>query len=817
VIDDVTGDGHGFFGSLLLEHLDPAVADLVDAFLTANPGGRERLMPLLQCVQDEMGHLPLAAQELVADRLAISPVQVSGVVSFYHLFTATPRAPFEISVCEGTACYVRGGERILDALTDALGVEAGGISADGLFNHERGRCVGACGLAPTVMVNGVVHGGLTAGGIRRLVDRLRHSARSSGTASGTDRTVRLNPFTGLWHVARLLPAGPMEAGVDQRTIQVCSGSGCLANGAFEVAEAVKDHIRRLRREGIPANLTCDRVRVELGITGCRGFCAAGPLVRIPELGVLYCGVGVADAEEIVEATALQGRIIPRLLFTDQGGARAFHSQEEIPFFAGQRRTVLRLCGEIDPERIEQYEARRGYQALRRVVRHMRPEQVIREVVDSGLEGRGGAGFPTGMKWQLVADSSDEVTYVICNGDEGDPGAFMDRSLMEGDPHSVLEGMAIAGFAVGAHVGFIYLRAEYEMAVRRMLNAAAQARERGFLGNDVLGSGFAFDVRLVQGGGAFVCGEETALLASIEGRRGMPRPRPPSPSSQGLWGKPTLINNVETLANVPAILRSLEGSSGVESTRPGARTKTFALTGSVRNVGLVEVALGTTLREIIYDIGGGPVDGRRFKAAWIGGPGGGCLGEEHLDTPIGYRSLEALGATMGSGGLVVVDDRTCSVRLARFMLAFCVEESCGKCPPCRIGTNVLLEILTRICDGRAKPGDLQRIEALGDHVCRTSLCGLGQSAPKPVLTALRHFRAEFDAHVLDHHCPAGECYRLMDLRIDSAKCEGCGDCIVLCPERAITGDIGSLHVIDVDSCSRCGLCIPCCPCDAIETV
>jgi len=814
VITGSIGDAHPFFGSQHLEPLDPAVVDLVDAYLIANPGGRERLMPLLQCVQDELGHLPLAAQELVADRLAVSPVQVSGVMSFYNLFTATPRAPFEISVCAGTACYVRGGERILDALIDALGVQAGGISADGLFNLERGRWIGACGLAPAVMVNGVVHGGLTAGGIRRLVDRLRLSARASGTSAGTDGMVRLNPFTGLWHAARLLPARPTEASADQRSIQVCSGSGCLANGAFEVAEALKVCVRKLRAEEASDRAS---IRIELGITGCRGFCAAGPLVRIPELGILYCGVTVDDADEIIDDTALKGKVIPRLLFTDQFGARAFRSQEEIPFFAGQQRTVLRLCGEIDPERISQYEAKGGYRALQRVVRHMRPEQVIRGVMESGLEGRGGAGFPTGRKWQLVADGSEETKYVVCNGDEGDPGAFMDRSLMEGDPHSVLEGMAIAGFAVGAQVGFVYLRAEYEMAVRRMLNAAAQARERGFLGTNILGSGFAFDVRLVQGGGAFVCGEETALLASIEGRRGMPRPRPPAPATRGLWNQPTLINNVETLANVPAIFRPVDGGTKVTDTFPAADTKTFALTGSVRNVGLVEVAMGTTLREIIFEIGGGLEDGRHFKAAWIGGPGGGCLSYEHLDTPIGYQPLESLGATMGSGGLVVVDDRTCGVRLARFMLAFCVEESCGKCPPCRIGTSVLLEILERICSGEAEAGDLERLEELGEHVSKTSLCGLGQSAPKPLLTALRYFRSEFDAHVMDHHCPAGECYRLMDLRIDPAACEGCGDCVAMCPDRAIRGDIGTAHVIDPESCSRCGLCIPCCPNDAIETV
>lgn len=701
---------------------------------------------------------------------------------------------------------------MLDALTDTLGVTAGGISADGLFNLERGHCIGACGLAPAVMVNGVVHGRMTAGGVRRLVHRLRHSATAAAASPHATGPVRLSPMGGLWRTARWMPAGASDGEIGVRTIQICSGSGCLANGALEVAEAFKSRLRRLRREGGPNGDSVDRVKIELGITGCRGFCAAGPLVQIPEIGVLYCGVGIDDAVEIIDRTVFRGQVIPRLIFGGAVGDGEFRSQDDIPFFSGQRRRVLGLCGEIDPERIEQYEARGGYRALERVVRDLRPDQVIQRVMESGLLGRGGSGFPTGRKWQLVADTPDETKFVICNGDEGDPGAFMDRSLMEGDPHSVLEGMAIAGYAVGAHVGYLYLRASYEMAVRRMLHAVAQARERGFIGDDIMASGYDFDVRIVQGGGAFVCSEETALVASIEGRRAMPRARPPIPATCGLWGHPTLINNVETLANIPQIVMPRDNREAGRAT-----TKTFALTGAVRNVGLVEVALGTSLREIVFGIGGGMAQGRTFKAAWIGGPGGGCLGEAQLDTPVDYDSLEEQGATMGSGGLVVVDDRTCSVRLARFMLAFCVEESCGKCPPCRIGTRVLLGLLTRISEGQGRVGDLERIERLGEHVHRTSLCGLGQSAPKPVLAALRNFRSEFEAHLTRRSCPAGECYRLLDLCIDSGLCDGCGDCVVVCPERAIAGELGSSHSIDLDRCTRCGLCIPCCPYDAIETV
>jgi NADH-quinone oxidoreductase subunit F len=808
--------GLGFFGADSGEDLDPAVVDLVDAFLSANPGGRERLTPMLHCIQEEVGHLPLAVHELAAERLGMSPVEVAGIVSFYDQFTATPRAPFEIRICSGTACYVGGGERVRDALIDALGVTIGGVSADGLFNLERGHCIGACGLAPAVMVNGVVHGRLTAGAARRLVQRLRHSATVSGPAypGGPGRP---SPLSGVWRSVQSIRRGAGGRIGRRRTLQVCSGSGCIASGAVEVAEALKKGLRELAREAADGGSAAAETGVELGITGCRGFCAAGPLVRIPELGLLYCGVTVADAGEIIRRTAVAGETIDRLLYVPAGDSRPCRGQEDIPFFAQQQRQVLRLCGEVDPERIEQYESHGGYQALRRVVRELRPEQVITAVMDSGLVGRGGAGFPTGRKWQLVAYAPEDIKYVVCNGDEGDPGAFMDRSLMEGDPHSVLEGMAIAGFAVGAAVGFLYLRAEHEMAVRRLLNAAAQARQRGYLGNDVLGSGLAFDVRIVMGAGAFVCGEETALIASVEGRRAVPHPRPPSPATRGLWGQPTLINNVETLANIPQIVLDWAGSRVESVDRRVAGTKTFSLTGAVRHVGLVEVELGTPLRQIVFGIGGGPPDGRAFKAAWIGGPGGSCLAAEHLDTPMDYQSLESVGATMGSGGLVVVDDRTCTVQLARYMTSFCVDESCGKCPPCRIGTRVLLGLLARICDGRGQPGDLERIERLGNHIVRTSLCGLGQSAPRPVLSALACFRDEFRAHIDEHRCQAGQCSRLVDFRVRPALCEGCGDCVATCPEGAIAGEAGRPYTIDLSACSRCGLCVPCCPCDAIETV
>jgi NADH:ubiquinone oxidoreductase subunit F (NADH-binding)/NADH:ubiquinone oxidoreductase subunit E/NAD-dependent dihydropyrimidine dehydrogenase PreA subunit len=807
---------NGFFGSERIEPLDPAIADLVDNFLDANPGDRERLIPLLQCVQDELGCLPLEAQELVADRLGMSPVQVTGVVTFYHLFTATPRAPIDIRVCAGTSCHVRDGNRVLDALESSLGVEVGGISVDGLFNLERVRCIGACGLAPVVMVNGEVQGSLTAGAARRLADELRRQGDHAESAARR-RTITADVLSGFSRVSRRVMLGPATESPVHRSFQVCTGTGCLAAGARSVAEAFRRELHRRSPENAEV-VELDRgVCAELGVTGCRGFCAAGPLVRIPELGVLYCGVRESDVSEIVQTAVSRDEVVDRLLYLDGRDGRRCRGQDDIPFFSRQHRSVLRLCGEVDPERIEQYEAHGGYAALRTVIHEMRPDQVIRAVSASGLQGRGGAGFPTGRKWLLVAEGADETKFVVCNGDEGDPGAFMDRSLMEGDPHSVLEGMAIAGFAVGAHQGFIYLRAEYELAVKRLLNAVAQARERGYLGHDILGSEFDFDVRLVQGAGAFVCGEETALLSSIEGRRGMPRPRPPSPAERGLWGQPTLINNVETFANIPSILAGGAADFASIGTADSRGSKTFALAGAVRNVGLVEVAMGTTLRQIVFDVGGGIHGDRSFKGACIGGPTGGCLNAEHLDTPMEYEALRELGAAIGSGGLVIVDDRTCMVRLARYFLEFCVEESCGKCPPCRIGTKVLLNILARICEGQGEAGDIDRLVELGEHIRRTSLCGLGQAAPSPVLTAIRHFRGEFEAHVVDRSCPAGECHRLADIVIDAELCDGCGSCVEVCPVDAIVGREGETHSVDLERCTHCGECLSSCPTDAVRTV
>jgi NADH:ubiquinone oxidoreductase subunit F (NADH-binding)/(2Fe-2S) ferredoxin/ferredoxin len=597
-------------------------------------------------------------------------------------------------------------------------------------------------------------------------------------------------------------------------IKVCAGTGCVATGSLRVVEAFRAALAK-RGEHVAAVETSGCLEAaEVRITGCHGFCAAGPLVKIGERGLMYCQVKETDVEEIVDATIGGEEVVERLLYRNPVTGERCRGEHDIPFFAKQMRLSLQRCGEVDPEDIDDYLRMGGYSSLQRVIREMAPAAVIDEIKRSGLQGRGGAGFPTGLKWQFVAEAEGARKMLVCNGDEGDPGAFMDRSVMEGDPHVVIEGMTIAAHAVGAQEGFIYVRAEYPLAVRRIKRAIGQARERGFLGAGILGGGLSFDITVVEGAGAFVCGEETALLSSIEGKRGMPRPRPPFPARSGLWGNPTLINNVETYANVPAILaRGAAAFAGV-GTRLSKGTKTFALTGNVNNIGLVEVPMGITLREIIFDIGGGIPDGREFKAAQTGGPSGGCIPAVHLDTQIDYRSLQDLGSMMGSGGLVVMDDRTCMVNLARFFLGFCVEESCGKCPPCRIGSKVMLNILERICDGKGLADDIERLERIGEHMKRTSLCGLGQTAPNPTLSTIRHFREEYEAHVRDHRCPARQCKKLLTYTIAADLCEGCGVCAKACPSGAITGQNKHLHVISQDLCIHCGACLTACPTDAV---
>ncbi len=589
-----------------------------------------------------------------------------------------------------------------------------------------------------------------------------------------------------------------------RTVLICAGTGCTSSNANPIIAAFH---KEVENHGILH-------RVNVVRTGCFGLCALGPIVIIYPEGVFYNRVEVSDVPDLVEEHLLKGNIVKRLVYQESLLDDQVLPLMEVPFFKKQVRIALRNCGLIDPEAIDEYIAMDGYKALHKVLNTMTRSEVVDQVKKSGLRGRGGGGFPAGLKWETAAKQDNEQKYIICNADEGDPGAFMDRSILEGDPHSVLEAMAIAGYAVGANQGYIYVRAEYPIAVKRIFTAMKQAEDYGVLGDNILGTGFTFNVEVRLGAGAFVCGEETALMSSIEGRRGMPSPKPPFPAISGLWNKPTVINNVETLANIPPIiLRGPDWYSTI-GTEKSKGTKVFAIGGNITNIGLVEVPMGITLREVIYEIGGGIPSGKKFKAAQTGGPSGGCLTSEHLDSRIDYDTLTSVGSMMGSGGMIVMDEDTCMVDIARFYLDFTRDESCGKCAPCRIGTKRMLEILDKIAEGKGTLMDLDKLEELSIQIKAASLCGLGQTAPNPVLSTLRYFRDEYVAHVVDKKCPSGVCRSLISYTIDPVLCKGCSLCARKCPVDAISGKVKDPYSIDASLCIKCGLCIDSCKFKAI---
>jgi len=588
-------------------------------------------------------------------------------------------------------------------------------------------------------------------------------------------------------------------------LMLCGGTGCHASGSKKFHEALDEELKK-------HGLDKDALVVE---TGCNGFCALGPVMLVQPEGIFYEKLKAEDAAELVESHFLKGRPVERLMYKDPSTKKIIPKMEDIPFFAYQQIWAMRNKGMIDPEKIDEYIARDGYFGLAKALTEMQPEDIIEEIKTSGLRGRGGAGFPTGVKWGFAAKAQSDVKYVLCNADEGDPGAFMDRSILEADPHAVIEGMVIAARAINATHGYVYCRTEYPLAIRRLGLAIEQARDYGLLGKDILGSGFDFDIEIYQGAGAFVCGEETALMRSIEGKRGMPRPRPPFPANKGLWDKPTVLNNVETLANVgQIILNGGQWYAGV-GTESSKGTKVFAISGDINNIGLVEVPMGITLRKMIFDIGGGIPNKRKFKAVQLGGPSGGCIPEKYLDTAVDYEEIAKVGAIMGSGGVIVMDEKTCMVDMARFFMDFIQDESCGKCTPCREGTRRILEILEKICEGKGEPGDIETLEELSEVIKNSSLCGLGQTAPNPVLSTLNYFRDEYYAHVYEKRCPAKQCVALLKFTVDPDKCKKCGLCAKACPTGAVEWEKKQPAFINREKCIQCLACYDACRFDAIE--
>ena len=717
------------------------------------------LIMILQQAQAIYGYLPQEVIYHVAERTGNSPAKVMGVATFYSYFRLKPMGIYQIMLCDGTACHVNGSDRIRAAITQELGIHNGETTEDGMFTLNEVACLGCCSLAPVMMINGDTYGNLTPEKTINILRQLRQRESGEGIR-----------------------------------ILVGQGSCGVSAGAGRVAKVLAGHMT-----------ATDSFTVET--TGCIGMCYLEPIVDIYEgEKLLHRLVKVTETDALGIVEAVRKKDFSKL-------EAMFISDEDARFLKKQKRVALRHCGVVDPTSIDDYIKKDGYKAIDKAL-HMTPEEVIEEIKVSGLAGRGGAGFPTWFKWNAARNAEGEHKHLICNADEGDPGAFMDRAVIESDPHSLIEGMLIGAYAIGASDMYVYIRAEYPLAVERLGNAIEQARSRGLLGENILGSGFSCDLNIKIGAGAFVCGEETALIESMEGKRGMPRLKSPFPAQSGYLNEPSNINNVETFANVAWIINNGGAAFAAMGTENSKGTKVFALTGKVQRGGLVEVPMGNSLRDVIFDIAGGIKNGRSYKAVQMGGPSGGCIPADLVDTPIDYKALSATGAIMGSGGMVVMDDSTCMVNIARFFLDFTARESCGKCVPCRIGTTRMMEILNRICDGQGQEGDIEMLEQLCVSIKDGSLCGLGQTAPNPVLTTIRYFRDEYEAHIRDKKCPAHECSALLKISIDPTKCKGCTVCARKCPVECISGERKTPHVIDQSSCIKCKQCVSSCKFDAI---
>jgi NADH-quinone oxidoreductase subunit F len=768
--------------------LDERGEDVLAEVLRRHPVLPASLIPVLQDLNGALGYLSETTLRRVGEALRVPAAQVYHVATFYKALSLKPRGRHVVKICMGTACHVRGAPRILDELCRSLKTTPGEMTADGEFSLETVNCLGACALGPVVVIDGRFYNAAPGSIEGLLKDFLEGKAEPLAAADDGDALTAAER-------ERVAAAGI--------SVTVCGGTGCQAYGCQAVASALAAQLASL---GLNDG-------VEFVQTGCHGFCEQGPIVVVRPADILYRKVTVADVPEIIRSTVVKGETVERLLYRTADG-QTVAKEGDIPFYAHQRRLILGNNGHISPESIADYMRKcEGYTALRKALA-MDPESVVQEVTRSGLRGRGGGGFPTGRKWATCRKAHGEPKYVICNADEGDPGAYMDRSLLEGNPHGVLEGMIIGAHAIGASAGYVYVRDEYPLAVKHIRLAIQQAREKGFLGENILGSGLNFDVTVVRGGGAFVCGESTALMASLEGKVGEPRAKYVHTVESGLNQKPSNLNNVETWANVPVIINRGADWYAEIGTEGSKGTKIFSLVGKVVNTGLVEVPLGVNLREVVFDIGGGIPGGRKFKAVQTGGPSGGCLPEALLDLPVDFDALTSAGSMMGSGGMIVMDEDSCMVDVARYFLHFLMDESCGKCVPCREGVRQMCAILTRITRGEGQTGDIELLEEIAAAVTDGSLCALGGSAPNPVLSTLRYFRDEYEAHIREKRCPAGVCTALVTYAIDPVKCTGCTVCARKCPVKAISGKRKKTHGIDQAICIKCGVCREACRFDAV---
>jgi len=822
----------------------PDINDIIEKFPNAQ---RDSLIPMLQEVQERHGYLSREAVVHIGNHLKLPASKIYGVATFYNQFRFQPLGQFHIQVCRGTACHVKGSESVLDSLRRELEIEPGNTTRDGLFSLEVVACIGACGLAPVININGEFHAGVTTQKLTKILNvyRRRAEADANGEAEGngkvaantcSEASCRCHPSTPaadeeflrtLIAARQLDTEGQKKLAAIRRqdvahpTVFVGTGTCGLGAGAAATIAAIRDEAEK-------KNFDLEIVEV-----GCIGLCSAEPLLEIQAPGrnrVVFKNV-TADKAPLLLDVFFVGVLQDEMVLGQHRGEGLepwpdAPYLDEHPFFAPQTRWVLKNCGIIDPTRIDEYVASGGYQVLSKMLAEQSPDAVCDAVEASGLRGRGGGGFPTGRKWRFARQTAGELKYLVCNADEGDPGAFMDRAVIEGDPHRLVEGMAIAAYAIGASKAYVYIRAEYPLAIRRLQLAIEQAKQLGLLGDNILGSDFSLEIIIKTGAGAFVCGEETALIHSIEGKRGMPRPRPPFPAVKGLFGKPTIINNVETLANLPGLLERGAEQFAAVGTDSSKGTKVFALSGNVSRTGLVEVAMGTSIREVVMAIGGGIPDGKQFKAVQIGGPSGGCIPDEELDIQIDYESLKTAGAMMGSGGLVVMDEDTCMVDLAKFFMKFIQMESCGKCIPCREGTRRLLETLEEITRSRKREQSydaldrfyrVMSLEQLASTIKDTSLCGLGQTSANPILSTLRRFPQEYEAHVYERKCPAKACSGLVTYRVEEELCKGCTLCLKRCPTDAIFGSLKHPHQIDEEKCIGCGQCLDVCRVGAIFKV